>query len=527
MGVVGWAAALLGCWGMAMLEYVRLQYPLLRTRMFVLLVGVCGVAFSLGALSSLQPFLAVGVEVALILGLAVLAWPDIATLVVLAVLYSNAAVIAVKMHGMPSVVSIALPGLLILPLSSSLIFRREKLIVTPALPLLFLYTMMLVIGTVFADNVAVATSTVTGFLAEGIGLYFLLTNAIRTPAMLRLSIWSLLITAACIGGLSLFQQVTGTYHNDYWGFAQMSDGAFSTGATTINGDVMQRRLAGPIGEQNYYAQFMLMLVPVGFFRMWSERAMVLRALALVATGLIAVGVALTFSRGAAVSFALTIAIMTFMRYIKPYQIVVVILGIALLFQAMPEYATRLTSLDRLSGVTNQDGAGIADADSSVQSRTTEMMAAGLVFLDHPLIGVGPGLFKFYYADYAELIGLRTHAGARAAHDLYLEMAAESGVFGLTFFLLTVFVTLLGLARTRKRCLSRHPALANTATGFLLGIVSFLVTAVFLSLAFERYFWMLLALSGATIHISERVLAQDAASEGVLGAVPEVSDAPVG
>lgn len=497
---------------MVWLEWSHARYPLLRSRMVLLLIGVLGAAFALGALATRQPLLGVVGEIAVLLVLAILTRPDIATLTVLAVIYTNAAVVAVRYHGVPYGIGAAVPALLIIPLASILIFRRQRLIVTPVMPLLFLFLMVQVIGTLFAEYVGIATSALTTYMIEGVGLYFLITNVIRTPEQLRRAIWVLLFSGTFLGALSLYQQVTHTYHNNYWGFAQMSNGVFGTGGETINGAVMQNRLAGPLGDQNYYAQVMLMLVPIGLFQLWTERSTLMRALALATTSFCAIGVVLTFSRGAAVGFALMIVIMAFMRYIKPFQLLIVLLGIVLLLQAFPEYGTRLTSLERLSGVTNQDSAGIAEADSSTQSRTTEMLAAGLVFIDHPIIGVGPGLFKFYYPDYAELIGLRTHAGARAAHDLYLEMGAENGVLGLTCFLAIVFVTLYNLARTRKRFVQERPAFANMATGFMLAIVTFLTTSLFLSLAYERYFWLILALGGVMSHLGNQATAEPAPAQ---------------
>jgi hypothetical protein len=82
------------------------------------------------------------------------------------------------------------------------------------------------------------------------------------------------------------------------------------------------------------------------------------------------------------------------------------------------------------------------------------------------------------------------------------MAAETGIVGLICFLLIVFVTLRNLARNRKRCLQSSPEFANIATGFTLAIVSYLTAGIFLSLAYERYFWLMLALAVATSQIIE-------------------------
>jgi O-antigen ligase len=496
-----------------MLSLIGLQasHPLLRNRMALLLVGVLGFATMLGLLAANQPLFAIAGVAAVLLMVAILAVPDSATLVVVFVIYSNAAVIAVRFHHVPSLFALFVPMLLMIPLASFLIFRREKLVITPALPLMFLYLLVQVIGTLLADYIDSATSALLSYVMEGLTLYLLVTNVVRTPKMLRWVVWTLLLTGAFLGLLSLIQQVTHTYNNNYAGFAQMSNAAFDAGGDTVNG-VYQKRLAGPLGDQNYYAQFMLMIVPIGFFRFWSEPRVLLRILAVICTLLCVAGVLLTFSRGGAVGFVLMLGIVTVMGYIKPYQIVLLMLALLLMVTALPQFATRLNSLDRLSSVTNQDTGGIAEADSSIQSRMSEMLTAGLVFIDHPVVGVGPGTFKYYYPEYSLLVGLRTfHTTARAAHDLYIAMAAETGSLGLACFLAIIFVTLRQLARLRKQCVASHPEFANMATGYLLAILSYMATGLFLSFAYERYFWMMLALAGATACVIETMLAADARS----------------
>src|SRR5206468_3119673 len=130
-----------------------------------------------------------------------LAWPDTATLVVIFVLYTNAAVIAVRFHGVPGFFAPMFSLVLMLPLASYLIFRRQKLILTPALSLLFLYLLVQVAGTLLADYIGVATSQLIGYVLEGLGLYLLITNVVRTPTMVRAAVWTLLIAGSFLGFL--------------------------------------------------------------------------------------------------------------------------------------------------------------------------------------------------------------------------------------------------------------------------------------------------------------------------------------
>jgi O-antigen ligase len=481
---------------------LSLRYPLLRGKKPLLLLSVVAMALALGIMAPREPVLAIGLEIIVLLAIGILAKPDIATMAVLAILYTNAAVVAVRFHNLPYFFGTMVPALLVIPLASYLVFQRQRLIINPALPLIFLFMVIQVAGTLLSTNIGASTSDLTNFMVEGFGLYFLLTNVVRTPEMLRRAVWVLLLAGLFMGFLSFYQEITETYTNNYWGFAQMSNAAFRTGSQNLFGDETQRRLAGPLGEQNRYAQILLMLVPLGFFRFLGERSKWLRLLAAVATAFCALGVALTFSRGAAVAFGLVLIIMTFMRFIKPWQLGLIILALALLFSAVPEYRTRLTTISGFSSILSPDGqaAGAEDADGSMLSRATEGLAALLVFIDHPVVGVGPGMFRFYYQEYADFVGLRVQTEDRQSHNLFLGLLAETGALGMICFLLVLYVTLRNLNQVRKRYLISNPEYSNFATAFMLAIITYLASGLFLHFAFIRYFWLMMALAGAASYI---------------------------
>lgn len=481
------------------------RYPALRTGLLVpvLLLALAG---TLGLVLIGQAWLATTIMVVALLTMAILAWPELGTLVVVFVLFTNAAVVAVKFHNVPSLVGAALPTLLVFPLAAILMFRREKLVINPVLLPIFLFLGVQVVSAMLSDYKGTALDNVQTFVLEGLGLFFLITNVVRSSATLRRVTWALLVAGALIGGLSLYQQATRTFKNNYWGFAQPSEAVFTSGSKdAITGSETQWRLAGQIGEKNRYAQVMLLLVPLGMFRLWGDRRLTLRVLAGVCTALIAVGAALAFSRGAAVGFVLMLMIMVFMRYIKIYQVLIIAVGLYLLLLALPQYSQRLVSLEGFVSMFSDDASAsdaVGSSDGATLSRLTEMGAAGLVFLDHPLIGVGPGTFPNYYQPYSELVGLRTQNEERQAHNLYLSIAAETGIAGLACFLMVLYITLVNLARARKRWQQADPELSNMATAYMLSIVTYLTTGLFLHFAFIRYFWLIVALAAAVLHIVE-------------------------
>jgi putative inorganic carbon (hco3(-)) transporter len=485
------------------------QTPFVRTHklLIVTLIGFLG-ALVIGVLATRDPLLAIGGLFAVVALMVLLRWPDTATLLVIFYIYSNLGVVAIRFHGVPPVFASALfPLLLAIPLVWYLLVRREKLVITPVLVLLLALGVIYTLGATFSSDITLAMPQLTDFFVEGLLLYFLLTNLIRTPQMLKRVVWVLLVSGALIGGLSLYQQVTQTFDNNYAGFAQVASD-FGTGVESLQGEIQQPRLTGSIGEQNRYAQNMLMLVPLGLFQLWILRSTRQRVLALFLTGLIIAGGALAFSRGAAVGFVLMILIMVFMRYIKIHQLILLIFGIAIITWVLPQYVVRLTSLNVIAALASPDsGPALAGADNSVMDRASLMISAFNVFRDHPVFGVGPGMVRYYTQEYARQVGISSLTGDYQAHNLFLGIAADAGLLGLICFLLILFLPLRDLARARKEWMVTRPDLSYLATAFSQVLVAYMVTGLFLHLSYYRFFYLMLALAV----VASRVKDTDASS----------------
>ena len=483
-------------------------------------VAIAAVAFAgaLGAVAVGSPLLAVGGVGAALLAMSIIVRPSVATLVVVAILYSNAGVIAVRFHDVPALVAGAVPALLIPPLAAFIVLERRRIVITSAFPWIVVFLLVHLISGIASTDAATAFDTIITFLLEGIGLYFLITNVVRTRQAIIAIVWILLAIGAALGTLSFYQDATGTYDNIYLGFAQPSEATVSVTDTGL-GTVAQYRLAGNIGEKNRYAQIMLMLVPLGLFMAIGTKSRLQRVLALGAAGIISIGVALTFSRGAAVGFVLLFGIMFLMGYLKWKHMLAVVLGAAIVLAAVPVDTERLAELVAVSETVGSTG--IDQADGAIQSRVTEGLAALLAWADHPIIGVGPGEFPLYYRQYAEVVGIKVKAVDREAHNLYLGMAAELGIIGLTVFLVIVGLTLRDLARARRAVRARDPMMADLATGFILSIAAYLATGIFLHMSFIRYFWIMLALAAATAVVG---MAIAKASDGEPASEPS-PDAP--
>lgn len=440
-----------------------------------------------------------GAIILLCLLILMLARPEATTTVVLFVLYANLSVVAVTSYDVPESLASAFFLLLGLPLLNYLIIRRQEIVTNRVLFLMFVYLGVLLISGAASANPAQTISRIRTFLIEGVALYLLIVNTVRTPALLRKGIWALILAGVLMGGISLYQEFTGDYDNTFWGLTTVKESEIDTGEVDAAGeDIQRRRLAGTIGSKNRYGQVMVVLLPLALFRIWAEKSRWLRIVAAASCVPIIGGALLTFSRGAGVSIILTLLAMVFLRTIKLWHFVLImVLGCLFVYVAIPDYIYRLSTV---TGVIELASGNEAEAGGSVRGRATVNLAALNIFLDNPILGVGPGRTQQYTQEYGNEVGFRRLQGTRRAHNMYLEEMADTGIVGFSLFMSIILFTLYRLEQVRRYWLQRQPERAYMAAGFLLAVIAYLFTAIFLHLSYIRYYWLLLALAGVAIHL---------------------------
>jgi O-antigen ligase len=441
-----------------------------------------------------------------VLALTLLTRPRAALLLFVGLLYANIPVVAAEFHGVPSVVALGAPLLLLgVPVMSYLVIRRKEPVVTPTLFWMIAYLAVQVVSSLMSTDPDAAASMVAAYASEGLLLYVLVTNAVRDWTTLRAAVIVLLVVGAFMGALSIFQDLTNTFSNPYFGFAQTVQ---PDPLEVVNPDAA-RRLSGPIGEANRYAQVMLMLVPLALFAFLTATSRRTRILAAIAAIAIIGGMLLTFSRGAGVAMIILVAIAIALRYVRLRDAIALALVILIaLFAFAPRYVERIASLEGVASLVASGEAG----DNAILGRATSNLASFNVFLDYPAFGVGPGQYVASYSqEYGNELGMRFREESRRAHNMVLEVAADTGIAGVVALGGIFASTLLGLWRVRRRWVSINPVYAAWATAFMLAVIGYLLTAMFLHIAYMRYLWLLMALANSVIWILDQELATRAAA----------------
>jgi O-antigen ligase len=91
-------------------------------------------------------------------------------------------------------------------------------------------------------------------------------------------------------------------------------------------------------------------------------------------------------------------------------------------------------------------------------------------------------------------------GTRRGHSLYLEELADTGIMGMLGFLSIALFCLRELALARRAALAVHAPHAHLISALFLAVVTYLASAMFLHLSYQRYYWLLLGMAGAAVNI---------------------------
>ena len=301
----------------------------------------------------------------------------------------------------------------------------------------------------------------------------------------RRVLWVLIGVGFILGTLTVYQYFSGSFDNDFGGFAVSAE-------HQIIGTIDDYRSTGPIGDPNFFAQIMVVLVPISLERFLHEKRISLRLVALWTFANSVLSVIFTYSRGGLLALMMAVVVLLLYYPPKRLQIPIFILIIAGFIAFLPpNYVARLSTLTELfknTGTTRVE-------ERSLQGRLSENMTGWEMIKTHPLFGVGLSTYNYLFPTYSKKLGLALVATEREAHNLYLESLAETGIIGfsvLAWLLITSFLTVI---RARKMFQTANiKDYEGMSTGFLAGLAGYFTAAAFIHNAFPRYFFLLLGIA---------------------------------
>lgn len=456
--------------------------------------------------------MAVGLIVIAVVVVTALLKPELTTVFIAFALYANLPVVAIRYGGVPPTVAGAIFLALGLPMLHALVVRRERVVINAPFILMTAYLAVLFLSAVFSQDFTLSYERILTFLVEGYVLYFLFINTIWTPETLKKVIWAIILAGALVGTLSIIQEVTGDFDNEFFGLAQTKDDELSVGeADFFDNAPTARRLAGPIGSKNRYAQIMVVLLPLAILQIFASRRLLFKYIAAATLVPIIAGTLLTYSRGAGLTLIAILFALMVMRILPIWKTLLMgALTYLLILILLPGFAYRFASV---LDVTALFGDNVQEADGAIRGRATVNLVGIQIITMNPILGVGPGQSPLYTREIGNEIGFRYLETDRRLHNMYLEEAADTGLVGFTVFLSIVVVTLIQLNTVRIKWREKNPEYYYIAVSLMLAIFAYLVMAVFLHLSYVRYYWFLLALAGVGARILLKQPEPEQAPEG--------------
>ncbi|HEY0591462.1 MAG TPA: O-antigen ligase family protein, partial [Thermoanaerobaculia bacterium] len=363
--------------------------------------------------------------------------------ILVAIIYLNLSEVLVRFHGFPSVLQLlALPLFFAAWLGGGAaavgdVFRKA----------LTRWLLLLLAMTAAAAAWARDADLADGRLAEtakSFVLFLLLALLVTSLRRLEIAAYSIIASAAFLSALPVLQVAGAGFDNEFGGFARTKE-------AQIYGTVFDRRIAGPLGDPNFFAQILLIALPLALFVTRATVSRRLKAFGAASSAIILVAIVLSYSRGAMLSVIVMGALAVAAIGIDWRKLAVFAVAALAIFTLLPRAVTeRFITIEQVVPGAEET----LHPDSSFEERRLLMGAAMAMFADRPLTGVGPANYTTFYEEYAGSIGsvsreYGTFDDRHYPHNLYLEYGAEMGVAGLGLFLAAVATFFVYTRRSRR------------------------------------------------------------------------------
>jgi O-antigen ligase len=259
----------------------------------------------------------------------------------------------------------------------------------------------------------------------------------------------------------------------------------------LNFDVRAR---GVLMDPNDYAALALFVIWISVYLFEITRNWILKWFIVGCTLVSIAGLLLSASRGGLFAAALTLLVFIWRHPRRQTLLVTLAAACVIALPFVPQSVlTRVTSL---FGDSTDPYASVAEY--STDRRLSYVVFGAESLTENPILGSGYGTFSqlYPYSDFAQYDNpIVDRERYRIAHNAYLEIAFGTGVVGLTLFLLILFISVKDF-NTVLRWSPRGSLLWGAAGGFQLGLISLMISMVFLSIEHFNYIWICVAVASA-------------------------------
>lgn len=475
------------------------------TYYFWIAIGLAAIAaLAINFTAAYPPVLVVGAAIGLILTILIFQRPELGAYILIFTVFTNFSDLFTE-KGLPSI-NKPLVGIVIFSIFANLVLRTGKISSRPSITRIEIALLAYCL-TVFASSM-VAINQSKSFISildlmKDIAVGFCVYFTLDTRKKLKNGAKVLLYSVAFVSVLGAIHTLVNS-NLTFWGLAR--DSAF--GQLSDSGDL---RYGGPIAEANVWGQVLVAIVPIALYRIAMEHDLLSRLLPTAAGFFILLAMLFTQSRGAFLALIIILILIAIDMRIKSTTLLgLAIIGLLLLFIVPSRYTERLKSLTTLLPSNQSAGQSM---DESVEGRREKMLSGLAMFRANPFLGVGFANYSDNYWTYAGRLGLEASArnvgsqsSARQPHSLYIEIMAETGIFGIISFLAFLGYMLHGLYQARMKNSADKTKTDKDwsawITSLIMSMITFLVAGFFLHGIGFRFIWVLCGLALAIIHLTQ-------------------------
>lgn len=265
------------------------------------------------------------------------------------------------------------------------------------------------------------------------------------------------------------------------------------------------RIQGTASEPLYFVNFLILPISlISAFLLSRQRVMS----TLVLVGVLALGiinVVLALSRAGWAALAVSLLIIGgyyFRKIFSPRQLLISILVLAVTVGVFVR-VFRLTDDVDLSVQKFVTQAGAVFQGASYSDRVSTFADAAAAWRNHPWLGVGVGNFGPVVAPFPTIEPV---GGWLIVNNIFLEIAAETGIFGLALFVL--ILGLLFFRTVKAISTTQSPWLKSALVGSLAAFIGVIIQYQTFSILFIMHIWFLF---GWLVALQNLVLAKEAQS----------------
>jgi O-antigen ligase len=333
-------------------------------------------------------------------------------------------------------------------------------------------------------------------------IFALMVSTITSPRRVRQMTWIMIVASGYIASRAVFD--------------------YMRGVNLVEGDRVRGAVGGMFENPNDLALNLVTFLAPTLFIIFQDRKPSRRLFAGVLAMAMLAAIVFTKSRSGFLGLvAMAAVVLYYTAKVKPAIVGGVVLAGLMALPVMPS-----SFWNRMDSIMNAE----EDQTGSRAARIRLIEQGVQVFMANPITGIGAGQFKNYNDG-------QTVEKWRVTHNVWLQVAAELGIFGLATFAFLVIraytanfaaLRMLRRPRTRKnpQSTARDPQLILTdqerrtldlnAKGMFAAMVGWTVCSLFASVAFNWTFYYVLALAvaGREILAARRAAAQ-AAEEPVV------------